>query len=94
MSKPKKGRPAGSKNTQALVDVMPSRCHECDSTNRSPYMGNTRVQFFAGVHDGRPYTRIVRRRCQCLDCGQFRIDRSFENHPGDPSDGEAETQDY
>jgi hypothetical protein len=27
--------------------------------------------------DGTPYTAIIRRRCQCLDCGQGRIDKEY-----------------
>lgn len=27
--------------------------------------------------DGTPYVAISRRRCQCLDCGQVRIDKAY-----------------
>lgn len=60
------------------TEVEASRCRACGSTNRTGYHHVT-VQEYAGVTgDGRPYTSIVRRRTECLDCGQTRIDRSFE----------------
>jgi nitrate reductase cytochrome c-type subunit len=76
-----KGRPKGSANTEAVVDVETSRCPNCQSTRRSEYLGARNVQEFEGLAEGRPYNRIVRRRCQCLDCGQTRIDRTFEFAP-------------
>ena len=39
----------------------------------------TAEQAFRGVHNGQPFTHIVRRRTKCLDCGQFRVDRAYEN---------------
>lgn len=81
MSKPKKGRPAGSQNTDATADATPSRCPSCGSTNREAYVGSKQVQEFEGTHNGTPFNRIVRRRCACSDCGQFRIDRTFEFEP-------------
>lgn len=77
----KTGRPAGAKNITDTVDVDPSRCPSCGSTRRSAYYGEPNVQEFAGERDGQPFNRIVRRRCQCLDCEQFRIDRSYEFKP-------------
>lgn len=77
---PRRGRPEGSPNVAAVVDVQLSRCPDCGSTARGEYMGRT-VQEFAGNYNGQPYTAIVRRRCQCSDCGQMRIDRSFEFTP-------------
>ncbi len=38
-------------------------------------------QAFRGVHNGQPFTHIVRRRTQCLDCRQLRIDGTYENRP-------------
>jgi hypothetical protein len=80
-------------NNQA--QSMPSQCpnKDCRSTRRGPYRSRE-VQAFAGEHNGRPYTHIVRRRTVCLDCGQARIDRSYENWPnGDPGEAhEGDTQ--
>ena len=77
-----RGRPRGTKNLQAVViTVQPSRCPRCGSTRRSEYWGKT-VQEYAGIDpEGRPYTHIIRRRCRCLDCGQVRIDKTYENRP-------------
>ncbi len=78
--KKRRGRPAGSPNVDTVIDVPASRCPICQSTRRSEYEGRM-VQPYAGMQNGSPYTHIVRRRTRCLDCGQVRIDRTFENHP-------------
>lgn len=73
------GRPKGSRNAEAdVITVEPSRCRRCESTRRSDYYGKTE-QAFQGCHDGRPFTHIVRRPTRCLDYGQLRIERSYEN---------------
>ena len=75
------GRPKGSTNADAdVITVEPSRCRRCGSTRRSDYYGKTE-QAFCGEHNGQPFTHIVRRRTKCLDCGQSRIDRAYENRP-------------
>jgi hypothetical protein len=62
-----------------VVEASPSQCPKCLSTQRTGYT-QTIVQAYSGLaKDRRPYTHIVRRRCQCLACGQHRIDRSLEN---------------
>ena len=76
------GRPKGSTNADPDVNtVEPSRCKRCGSTRRGDYYGKTE-QAFQGVQNGLPFTHIVRRRTKCLDCGQVRIDRAYENRPG------------
>jgi len=80
-SRRRPGRPKGSKGGNVdTVTVEPSRCPRCGSTRRSDYYGKTE-QTFRGEHGGRPFTHIVRRRTKCLDCGQTRIDRAYENRP-------------
>jgi len=75
------GRPKGSTNADAdVITVEPSRCRRCGSTRRSDYYGKTE-QAFRGEHNGQPFTHIVRRRTKCLDCGQLRVDRAYENRP-------------
>jgi len=75
------GRPKGSKGgTIDTITVEPSRCRRCGSTRRGDYYGKTE-QAFRGKHNGQPFTHIVRRRTKCLDCGQTRIDRAYENRP-------------
>ncbi|MCE9605077.1 MAG: hypothetical protein K8U03_09280 [Planctomycetia bacterium] len=74
------GRPAGAANIKSTVDVQPSQCKKCQSTERSAYFGTPEVQEFSGVRpDGTQYTHIVRRRCTCSACGQVRFDRAYEN---------------
>lgn len=75
------GRPAGAANREYdEVEAAPTRCRQCGSTSRSAYFGrNTVVQ--TGEHEGRPYNRIVWRRCRCEACGQHRFDKSFELEP-------------
>lgn len=77
--KPPLGRPAGAPNIKTEVDVEPSRCKKCGSTERTAYFGVPEVQEFDGLHEGEPYTHIVRRRCRCKRCEQVRIDRHYEN---------------
>jgi len=73
------GRPKGSgQSPPDFVNVEPSRCKRCGSTRRSDYYGKTE-QAHRGEYNGRPYTHIVRRRTKCVDCGQLRIDRFYEN---------------
>lgn len=80
----KRGRPKGSKNTRPdLVPATPSHCRTCGSTDREPYHKTT-VQQFGGIHEGRPYTHIVRRWTACKACGQARVDITHENRPPAP----------
>jgi len=78
----KAGRPRGSKDGPvAQATVLPSRCPKCGSTKRQDY-ANKVVQEYSGLDpDGKPYTRIIRRRTKCLSCGQVRMDRTFEFAP-------------
>lgn len=83
MSKKPKGRPAGSKTQQRPhATAEPSRCPKCDSTKRKAYKGSPRVLEQGGMLDGKPYTHVVWRRTACADCGQARVDKSFENRNG------------
>jgi hypothetical protein len=76
----KTGRPAGSKNVQHVVDVQPGQCPACGST-RKEYTGSKNEQEFEGQVNGQAYNLIIRRRCVCSDCGQTRIERTFEFAP-------------
>lgn len=73
------GRPEGSPNREYLqADAPPSKCPACQSTERGPYVDKV-DQPIVGVHDGKPHTHVVWRGCKCLQCNQWRRDRSFEN---------------
>lgn len=60
------------------VEMTPSRCPICGSTERSPYHGTIEREIAGTLVDGRSYTHVVWRRTTCV-CGQQRIDRSYEN---------------
>ena len=80
----KRGRPHGSKNIERdEVDVIGSRCKRCGSSERAPYTSDPVRQRFSGIDPvtKRPYTQIVWRRTKCLNCGQHRIDKCYENEP-------------
>lgn len=80
-SNEKKGRPTGSLNNQVQhAEAQPSRCPTCGSTKRTAYHDKLE-QDYAGEHDGRPYTHVIRRRTECVDCGQHRVDHSYEFRP-------------
>ena len=76
-----KGRPKGSRNHQVdTVDAPPTACKKCGSTRRTPYT-NKRELPIRGVCivTRQPYTSIVLRRTSCVDCGQYRDDRTLIN---------------
>lgn len=82
---PKKGRPKGSKNRRLPhAHAETTRCPACGSTRRAKYVNRNEHEFAGTDSDGRPYTHVVKRRTSCLDCGQHRIDRHFENRPSRP----------
>ena len=72
------GRPVGSRNEPdpPVCVVEPSRCLKCGSMTRSDYWGKV-VRECTGMHNGRPYSRVVWRRCRCLACGQTRVDKEY-----------------
>lgn len=64
-----------------VVDAKATACPTCGSTRRERYF-HTVERAIAGVdRDGKPYTHVVWRRTRCTDCGQVRVDRSYENRP-------------
>lgn len=74
-------RPKGSQNVTTIVPVQPSRCPNCQSTRRSEYLDRRAQEYRGLTAEGSPYNLIVRRRTQCLDCQQMRIDRTLEFDP-------------
>lgn len=84
------GRRPGSKNREVQqVLVQGGACPKCNSTNRTKYT-QTRKQHHTGERDGKPFNQIVRRWCQCVDCGQWRIEKHFEFDPAlDETQAEA-----
>jgi hypothetical protein len=73
------GRPLGSPNVRETAVAVPSRCNACGSTERGPYLDKTELEFGGVDGAGQLFTHIVRRRVQCENCGQLRIDVTREN---------------
>lgn len=82
MQMAKRGRPPGAKNKKGpTVVVEKTRCPKCQSTDRSEYMGTPNVQLLTTAvldREGKPYNKVTRRRCKCLNCGQIRFDQIRE----------------
>lgn len=81
-------RKTGSAKEVPTITVAASRCRACGSTDRDQYFA-TRVLAIDGMtSDGELYTHVVWRRTRCQGCGQYRIDKSFENRTADCSGSE------
>lgn len=80
--KAKKPRPRKSqKPTPPVVDAPATRCPRCGSTDREPYHRTVRRICNGQLPSGEIYTAVVWRRTFCRQCGQARIDKSFEHPP-------------
>jgi hypothetical protein len=74
----KRGRPRGSKSkTIETVVVEPSKCRVCGSANRSKYINKRTLDLLGQRPDGTVYTSVTWRRTKCLDCGQMRDDKTY-----------------
>jgi len=74
----KRGRPKGSRTaTIETVVVQPSKCKKCGSTNRSKYVDKRTLDLLGQLADGTIYTSVTWRRTKCLDCGQVRDDKTY-----------------
>lgn len=76
MSQTKKRKSDSVAETPVEVATV-TCCRNCGATNRTPYH-NTVTHAIAGIHDGREYDTILYRRTSCGDCGQARVDKSYE----------------
>lgn len=78
---PRTPRPAPRAEKPPVVNAVVTKCPTCGSTERERYF-HTVERAIAGVdRDGKHYTHVVWRRTRCANCGQIRIDRSYENRP-------------
>jgi hypothetical protein len=68
----KRGRPKGSANITAIVEVQPSRCRTCGSSRRTKYENAERRDY---SRMGLEFIAVIYRTCRCLDCGQARRDQ-------------------
>ena len=74
----KRGRPKGSRTKAVdIVDMTRTKCRKCGSTKRSRYLSKREWKVSGKHPDGWTFRGIIWRRCQCLDCGQWRDDREF-----------------
>lgn len=75
--------PVGDRGSLSLwgrsVTAVPTRCRKCGSPERSPYVNRRAIEVGGVEPDGRRYRRVVWRRCQCLECGQWRDDVFHES---------------
>jgi len=60
-----------------VQQVAVSRC-PCGSMRRAPYSNVQTLDYAGETRDGVAYSQVVWRRTRCLDCGQVRVDKSFE----------------
>jgi ribosomal protein S27AE len=84
--------------TTPIVELKKSSCTKCGSTEHTGYH-NTRNPLMAkGITpDGRKYNCVIYRRTRCSNCGQSRIDKSFElivenDNTDIPNPGQIETK--
>lgn len=72
-------RPKGSKtqNIPVINRPEPIHCPVCGSIEKEGAL-QTITYPYAGIVNGREYTKVIRRRIRCADCGQIRIERSCE----------------
>ena len=76
----KRGRPRGSKSkTVESVIVEPSKCTKCGSSRRSNYLNKRTLDLNGLRPDGTVYTSVTWRRTKCLDCGQMRDDKTYND---------------
>jgi ribosomal protein S27AE len=78
----RKGRERGSKNIEReVVRHAPARCPNCLCTEwkRERIVGRQEHQGTAP--DGGPYTRIMRWRARCKNCGQGIVLTEYLNQP-------------
>ncbi len=78
----KKGRPQGATNRQYdVVDKVITSCRRCGSTDRSEYKNRREVASPVVSIDpktNREFNVVIYQACQCLECNQWREDRSVE----------------
>ena len=80
VARKKAGRPKGSANKVVdTLEVDASRCGRCGSTRRTKYTNHRKISISGVTRSGRIYDKVVWRRTKCLNCGQWRDDKTFES---------------
>lgn len=74
-----RGRPHGSAHREYLTnEVEVSACPSCHCTDRTPYEQPQRIILDSEPDEDGLVRVIILRRCRCLNCNEFRIDRCRE----------------
>lgn len=73
-----KPKPRARRPKREQVQLTASRCPKCGSTERTNYHNKSETEY-RGQWKGEPCTHLVRRRTECLACGQHRVDIVPEN---------------
>lgn len=80
-TQPRRGRPPGAVTQQLpeTMRILPA-CPRCGDASEPEVLKRLADFEYAGIHDGKPFTRIVRRRVRCrgADCRQVRIETTYE----------------
>jgi len=58
------------------IEVQLGRCRNCASTELLVLRSDTYRR--SGYQDGKPYDRVIFRRCRCKLCGHVTMLKSFE----------------
>ena len=75
----KQGRPRGAKTVDKPESVAGlTRCKACHSTERERYTNSRSVSTCGIDPEGKPYNRVTWRNTRCKNCGQVRVDKSYE----------------
>ena len=78
MARAKKKKPA--KPEAVTVDAVAARCPHCESSSVEVLRSLPGTDY-QGFHEGRPYTRVERRRVRCRDCEHGFIRREHAYDP-------------
>jgi len=70
-----------TRKESVVVEASNTCCPNCKSLRRSDYYGVVRNEIPGITEQGSPFTHVVWKRCDCLDCGQVRIEKHKENNP-------------
>lgn len=82
----KTGRPAGAKSKKRVAThTVKTACPKCASTKRTNFAGNPIVVNVPCLNpqNGKTYAGKTGRRTQCADCGQHRVEWTYEREVKD-----------
>lgn len=68
-----------TRKESVVVEASVTSCPVCGSIRRSEYHGTVTHEISGITEEGAEFTHVIWKRCECLDCGQHRIDKYREN---------------